>query len=231
MRKHKILIVALALAVMCTGAGYAYWTQSLTINNTVSTGNLDVAFIDPTEVDWETNNYLWDCHSNHVTVGAIIAGNGQSLDFTVENFYPGAGASLNFVVQNTGSVAAKITDITGTITKNTELCNAFDFKFDKVEVLKANVFGFLVPYREDIIKVEADNVPDLAVGLTNALKDIILEPGDTLVLKSDGWFNTGIGGEEENPGYEIIMDKDITGHQYEKETAKFKLDLAFTQVN
>ncbi len=231
MKKHKILIVALALAVMCTGAGYAYWTQTLTIAICHFQVRMDDSFIDPADVDWETNNYLdpWNRHSNNVTVSAIIAGNGQSLDFTVENFYPGAGASLGFVVENSGSVAAKITNITGTIKKNAALCDAFDYKFNKVEVYRTPIFG--IPYLELIIDVPANNVSDLASGLTNALKDIILEPGDILVLKSDGLLSTGIGGEEESPGYEILMSKDITGHQYEKETAKFTLALDFTQVN
>lgn len=226
MKKHKILVVALAMAVMCTGAGYAYWTQTLNIENTVTTGNMDVAFVCYGDQDWD-DGYISGNHSDLVDVDVDPADDRQSLEFTVGNFYPGAGASLDFVVKNTGSVAAKITTVNGTITQNTALCNALNYKFNKVKV-----YNFLgIPYREEIIDVEADNVPDLAAGLTGALNNIILQPGDVLVLESDGWFSTGIGGEVAAPGYEILMPNTISGNDFESETAKFNLALNFTQVN
>lgn len=226
MKKHKILIVALAMAVMCTGAGYAYWTQTLTIDNTVNTGNMDVAFVCAGDEDWD-DGYISGNHSDLVTLDIDPAADRQSLDFTVGNFYPGAGASLDFVVKNTGTVAAKITTVTGAITDNTALCNALNYKFNKVKVY--DIMGF--PVYEEIINVAANNVPDLASGLTGALDDIIIQPGQTLILESDGWFGTGIGGEEEAPGYEILMPSTISGNQFESDSASFSLALNFTQVN
>ena len=44
MRKYKFIALALVLAVMLMGAGYAYWTETLTISNTVTTGDMDVVF-------------------------------------------------------------------------------------------------------------------------------------------------------------------------------------------
>lgn len=226
MKKHKILVVALAMAVMLTGAGYAYWSQTLTIDNTVNTGNMDVGFLSEADDDWD-DDWISGDHSDLVTINAVRSEDRQHIDFTVGNFYPGAGASLDFVVKNYGSVAAKISDVTGTITNNTNLCNALNYKFNKVKV-----YSFLgVPYREEIIDVDANNVSDLASGLTGALDDIILQPGDTLVLESDGWFSTGIGGDEENPGYEILMPSTISGSDYENASAAFRLNLNFTQVN
>lgn len=226
MKKHKILVVALALAVMFTGAGYAYWTQTLTIDNTVNTGNMDVAFVCDGDDAWD-DGYISGRTSDLVTLSSVRSDDKQSLDFTVGNFYPGAGASLDFVVQNTGSVAAKITQITSSDIENSTLCDALNYKFNKVKVYTA--LG--IPYREQLIDVDADTVSALASGLTDALDDIILQPGDILVLVSDGWLGTGIGGGIENPGYEILMPASITGNQFEKETASFKLSLNFTQVN
>jgi len=226
MKKHKILVVALALAVMLTGAGYAYWTQTLTIENTVTTGNMDVGFLCPEDDDWD-DGYISGNHSDLVDLVVDRAADRQSIAFTVGNFYPGAGASLDFVVKNTGSVAAKITNVTGNVTENDLLCDALDYKFNKVKV-----YNFLgIPYREEIIDVEADTVSALASGLTGALNNIIIQPGDILVLESDGWFETGIGGEVEAPGYEILMPASISGNDFESQTAKFTLSLNFTQVN
>lgn len=44
--KKKFLALAMASAVMLTGAGYAYWTDTLSIENTVSTGKFDVMITD-----------------------------------------------------------------------------------------------------------------------------------------------------------------------------------------
>lgn len=225
MKKHKILVVALALAVMCTGAGYAYWTQTLTIDNTVNTGRMDVAFVCDGDEDWD-DGYISGNHSDLVTVASDRAADGQTLTFTVGNFYPGAGASLDFVVKNTGTVAAKISDVTGTITNNTALCDAFNYEFNKVKVYHNGIFT-----REEIIDVAADNIPDLAAGLTDALNDIIMQPGEVLVLVSDGYYINPFDGDVENPGYEVLMPSTISGNDFETASASFRLALNFTQVN
>lgn len=46
MKKTKFLALVLVASIMLMGAGYAYWTDTLTIENTVATGNLDVTFTD-----------------------------------------------------------------------------------------------------------------------------------------------------------------------------------------
>lgn len=223
MKKHKILVVALALAVMFTGAGYAYWTQTLTIDNTVNTGYLDVAFVCEDDDAWD-DGYISGRHTDLVDLTVDPAEDRQSMDFTVGNFYPGAGASLDFVVQNTGSVAAKITQITSSDIENAALCDALNYKFNKVKVY--SLLG--VSLYEEIIDVNAGDVAALASGLTGALNDIILQPGDVLVLEADGLFGSG---EEAEPGYEILMPSSISGDDFEEETASFKLSLNFTQVN
>lgn len=44
--KKKFLALTMASAVMLMGAGYAYWTDTLNITNTVSTGKFDVMITD-----------------------------------------------------------------------------------------------------------------------------------------------------------------------------------------
>ncbi len=223
MKKHKILVVALAMAVMLLGTGYAYWTQTLTINNTVNTGKLDVSFVCPTDVDSWDDGIPTGNHSDLVTVDAVRTG--QNIQFTVGNFYPGAGASLDFAIKNTGTVPAKISTVTGNVTNNQALCDALNYQFTKVLVIDPQ-HG---PNYLDIQDVNANNVSDLAAGLTGALKDIIIPPNGFLVLIAD---NPGHGSDESaNPGYNILMPASISGSDFETSSASFTLGLDFTQVN
>ncbi|RJE49096.1 MULTISPECIES: hypothetical protein [unclassified Dehalobacter] len=225
MKKHKLLVAALAVAVMLMGAGYAYWTQTITIANTVSTGYLDVQFVDADESDWD-DGYIAHISDDLVTVDSVIATDKQNLSFTVGNFYPGAGAYLSFVVKNSGTVPAKVTSVTGSITENADLANALNYKFDAVVIRTLNA-GFWSYRYEDIDAIDANNVSDLATGLTSALQNIVLQPGEELMLTTHNFiFN-----ETQDPGYQVLMPSAITGSQFEDTTTKFDLAIAFTQVN
>lgn len=221
MKKTKFLVLVLAVSIMLVGAGYAYWDQTLTINNTVTAGNLDVQFVNYEADDWDDNPAYRLINSDLVKVEADIADDGQSIDFTVSNFYPGAGASLGFVIKNTGSVAAKIEEITGTITNNAAFANALNYEFNRIKVI--DVMG--IPLRTETINVKANNVTELAQGLTNALKDIKLDPGEKLILYTIHPF------DNETPTYEILMPSSISGSQFENATTSFRLSLKFVQVN
>jgi len=226
MKRHKILVAALAVAVMLMGAGYAYWTQTITIANTVSTGYLDVQFVDTTVSDWD-DGYIAHIPDDLVTVVPAVSTDKQTLSFTVGNFYPGAGAYLNFIVKNTGTVPAKVTSVVGNITENPDLANALNYKFDTV-VIRTGHIGFWTYTYQEIDAVDANNVSDLAAGLTNALQNIILQPGAELMLTT---HNVLLPNDTEDPGYQVLMPSSITGSQFESTQTKFDLALAFTQVN
>ena len=61
MRKPKFLALALVVAIMLMGAGYAQWTDVLTIENTVTTGDMNVEFVDQSSSAFD-GNYT-SCHS------------------------------------------------------------------------------------------------------------------------------------------------------------------------
>ena len=44
--KKKVLACVLACAMLILGMGYAYWTDSLQIDTSVTTGELEVKFVD-----------------------------------------------------------------------------------------------------------------------------------------------------------------------------------------
>jgi len=209
-----MVIAAITIAIMLLGTGYAYWTETLTINNTVSTGYLDVKFIDADAWDYDDSE-TFSHRSNLVIAHKTIAADGQSISLTVENLYPGSGASLDFLIENKGTIPAKIGTVTGTVIKNQALADALDYYVDTVKFYNGSWQFY------EIDPIEADTVEELAFALQQTLDDIILNPGDKLYL-----YRT-----QEHPGYDIVMPASITGDDFEDEQLIFNLGLTFTQVN
>jgi len=210
-----MIIAVITIAIMLLGTGYAYWTETLTIDNTVSTGYLDVRFIDANAWDYDNSEVFPSRGSNLVIAHKTIAADGQSITLTVENLYPGAGASLDFLIENKGTIPAKIWTVTGTVIKNQALADALDYYVDTVRFYN----GSWQFYEIDPIK--ADTVEELAFALQQTLGDIILNPGDRLYLSRT----------REYPGYDIVMPVSITGDDFEDEQLIFNLGLTFSQVN
>ncbi|NMA66056.1 MAG: hypothetical protein GX957_07420 [Clostridiaceae bacterium] len=102
MKKTKFLVLALALAVMLVGAGYAYWTETLSVKGTVATGKLEVMFKDisvATKHDPELEEEP-DCYVD-----------GDTIEFTVGNMHPGAYFDVYATIENTGTIKAKLLGI------------------------------------------------------------------------------------------------------------------------
>jgi len=98
---------------MLVGAGYAYWTETLTINNTVRTGYLDVKFLGDPDLELKDDGYFVDNqYYNQVWTAKVREGtNGNIIDITIDGFYPGAIANVSFTVKNDGTVPVIIDDV------------------------------------------------------------------------------------------------------------------------
>ncbi|WP_418790603.1 SipW-dependent-type signal peptide-containing protein [Phosphitispora sp. TUW77] len=103
MKKSRFLVLALVVAIMMMGAGYAAWTETVTINNTVETGNLSVALADGTVV---VNDTLTNRTAEAVLDTSAVDDN--VVNVTVTNLYPGAVATVTVPVTNDGSIPVKI---------------------------------------------------------------------------------------------------------------------------
>lgn len=154
MKRAKFLTLALVVAVMMMGAGYAYWSETLLVDNHVSTGELrvditnaqlmsDDPYLDIEEVDYNT----------------------KYIDFEVNDLYPGAEIKYRADVKNNGTLAATV-DIRESISKleykggNTDL--AYKFIDPKVEIYKNGVG--VGP--EDVLTLEPEDEATLKVTLT-----------------------------------------------------------------
>lgn len=99
MKKSRILTAAVVAAMVSLGAGYAAWSDALTINNTVSTGTLDVDFVGGSVV-YDSNN-LSD--GEPVALGTA-SGSENTATITLTNVYPGAVATVTLPVKNNGTI-------------------------------------------------------------------------------------------------------------------------------
>ena len=99
MKKPKMLVATLAAGVMLMGAGYAYWTQDLTITNTVSTGYLDFTMAN---VGATVSEYA------SVVSSGVDATDKNKVNIAVKDMYPGATAKITFDVNNTGTLKALV---------------------------------------------------------------------------------------------------------------------------
>jgi len=91
------LALVLLIALGTLGLGYGFWSESLQINGTVSTGNLDVAFVatgPATEYD----------PGDAATCVFAIDPNGNSMQVTIEGAYPWYECNIPVSVVNNGTV-------------------------------------------------------------------------------------------------------------------------------
>lgn len=106
MKKVKLLTLVLVLAFAVTGMAYAYWTQTLAVSGTVSTGNLDLA--------WNGLEEFTRVEQNGDYANATIAVNPRSnkiIDVTISNAYPGWQGKFNVGYTNLGTVPGKIDSV------------------------------------------------------------------------------------------------------------------------
>ncbi len=98
-------VVLIALAVL--GFSYAWWTETLTISGTITTGELDVEF---------TGAYTSTC-SDYMTCTVNFEGGGEAdptpgdlskMTVTVNNGYPSGWCNITFTIRNCGTIPAKV---------------------------------------------------------------------------------------------------------------------------
>jgi predicted ribosomally synthesized peptide with SipW-like signal peptide len=97
---------------MMMGAGYAYWTDTVTINNIVETGEMKVVFTAANAVNAGSDDY-------QVSTGSLVGTDGKTATYSVTNMYPGAMVNYSATVKNDGTIPAVIGGIT--LTEQTNL--------------------------------------------------------------------------------------------------------------
>lgn len=120
MKNTKFIAGALVLAMGLLGTGYAYWTDALQVESTVSTGNL--------AVEWEVAEQM-PAHSNEnaeYTPGEITADKKGAI-LNIENMYPGSKTSYYATAENKGTIPVKVAQIKITAEGDTQLAEELTF--------------------------------------------------------------------------------------------------------
>lgn len=126
MKKSRLLALTLVVAIALMGAGYAYWTQTLTIQNTISTGELNVVFTE-LELNLPENDTYLDVEKSDFDFAKVDGKDDPyNLQLVLEKAYPGAEFNLTFTMDNTGTLGAYV--------RNFELINDINENADLVYV-------------------------------------------------------------------------------------------------
>ncbi|MBK5240638.1 SipW-dependent-type signal peptide-containing protein [Clostridium sp.] len=211
MKKPRLMALALTAAITLSGVGYAYWTDALTINNTVTTGEMNVKFVagqsktrggdDQTGKlagDENKSNAYWSAYVNHEGLEAghngpatIISENGKTVTTQVNNMYPGSYAQYYGVIENDGTIPVVFDNAT------IKFDGAEANKLSQVEkIFKNNLkfaFGYVITDADgnkitpntgscDGRYYASGKVEDLEVKLNTLLTGVRLEPGQKLSL-------------------------------------------------
>ncbi|MCM1990230.1 hypothetical protein [Oceanirhabdus seepicola] len=184
MKKGKIIALALAAGITFMGAGYAAWTDSVTIQSTVATGKLQVD-IDRTSTATFANITNTD-NDNVASAGVgditeIDANKGVKVTF--DNLYPGATGHAEIYLDNISTIPVKFDDALTVLDmpSNSELdelvftsklvVNGTEYDLSTVDL------STLTVNKETDMKVIIDvELPDGATGTEGASVDFEFEP-------------------------------------------------------
>lgn len=150
MKKTKSLALVLVVAIMMMGAGYAYWTEDLTINTTVDTGILDVTFEEPANIDDE----------NVDQPNADVSPDGHTMSVTFNDIYPGVSNTIYFDMVNNGTLGAYVDDFEITPTTDFDVTNVircYGLRLDGVTIPMFSTSTNGVPLTEVIRTLNAQN--------------------------------------------------------------------------
>lgn len=117
-RNKKLVVLVMVFALAFSGIAYAAWTDTLYINGTAATGNLNAEFVaanaandnDPAAYDVATLT----AQIGNLNEAASVDGDSgvnDLLTINIDNAYPGYVATIPYCIQNTGSIPAKLNAI------------------------------------------------------------------------------------------------------------------------
>lgn len=162
--KVAVLFVAVLIALAVLGFSYAWWTETLTIEGTITTGELDVGFA----------NNSTSCSGYMTCKGILIDtdsdGDYDKMKVTVNNAYPCGWCNVTFDIANTGTIPAKI----GTVALD---YNTTALDVSLTDATGASIIGKTIPKDGSLgcklaihVKEGADELKSYTVTVTVSVK-------------------------------------------------------------
>ncbi|MHC1746884.1 MAG: SipW-dependent-type signal peptide-containing protein [Cellulosilyticaceae bacterium] len=177
MRKTKLLLGSAILSVALLGTGYAYWTDALTVNTTIKTGEFNVKMFPVSQGPDQAHA------GNEYVKSEVSDVKEKEVTFKFSNMYPGAKSYYAVAINNDGTIPAVI-DTCVVTPDNNELLNNIQFKVSK------KVHGQTTSSKEVL------GVAALQTEITSLLKDVRLEEKDTMSLIVESTMNKDVDGNK-----------------------------------
>ncbi len=117
MKKARFIALVLVAALLLIGAGYAYWSDTLSIKNQVSTGEFKIEFTQGNKI-FGASGEKWINKT-----AAIRENNPNIIDVEISNFYPGRDVRCEFEATNMGDIPVVFKDATVTFRGSERLKN------------------------------------------------------------------------------------------------------------
>ncbi len=93
MKKVRVIIAVVAVALMVMGIGYAAWSQTTPLNIDGNTTHMDVQY----------SNY-WVDSSPYVTTAMTRSADKKTMNVKISNLYPDASSTFTTVITNNGTM-------------------------------------------------------------------------------------------------------------------------------
>lgn len=223
MKKLGLLCLAVVMALGMVGAGFAYWTETLTIDPPVGTGELDVDWAMVHDVSAWPPIQHYNAGTSYHWGEVTVSGDGNTLNVGLHEMYPGAVVNSYPRIYNNGTIPVKITGYTVTKTGGSDaLWDNLEVKYSMVHYTAGGsneVVVFTTGYM-DIDSWEA-HLDAHAISYPyppgpNGTNEVVLAPGDYLTF-------------DENTLYFRV--KSDAGNDTESTDVQFGLDVDFIQWN
>ncbi len=93
MKKVRVIIAVVAVALMVMGIGYAAWSQTTPLNIDGTTTHMDVQY----------SNY-WVDSSPYVSTAMTLNNDKKTMNVKISNLYPDASSTFTTVITNYGTM-------------------------------------------------------------------------------------------------------------------------------
>jgi len=227
MKRTKFIALALVVAIMLMGAGYAAWSDQTFLRTTVRTGNFDMQITKTSirtgdnELQNEKHNPIW--HSYDWTHSGTVSHTANEAIVEFIDLYPGGMVQVDITTENMGTLPARLDSV------DVEFLGGNEDLFNLLRAQtswKADIDGAVEEKEQDAwAHVEWDRKNWRSIqGALNALVNNTNE--NNLVIEPGGWFALGDGTED---GCIKIKLDPSAGNEFQNQSCRFKITFNWEQ--
>ena len=240
MKKTRIIAIVLVVALMAMGAGYAAWSEQITINTTATTGQLKVEFVQ--EDNWLVDYPDLGVFDNKLSkpdylTGGIVHGP-KVTTVTVNKMYPGSTVVFDLKAENLGSIPAKFdyADVrpaagASQLLMDNVLVYGEIMHMRPGRILPVAIYNIALPVINNPVTIST-----LEARLNTILAGLELKVGDYLVFDATDEYKAElesvIGVNDSEQASCIFLHLPMSaGNDVESQAAQFDIEFNFKQFN